>query len=569
LADRLKTSQLIAQVLLNRGITELDDCLEFLRPSLKCLHEPALLPNLTSAAERVARAIRDGDKIVVYGDYDVDGITAVAILWHAIKLLGGSVDYYIPHRLEEGYGLNAEAVAQICDAGAKLIITVDCGITAVEPAKIARDHGVDLIITDHHEPHGNSFPECCAIVHPRLAPQAALSTQNYPNPHLCGAGVAFKLAWGIGQAVNGAARVTETFKQFLLEATALAALGTIADVVPLVGENRVLAHFGLSGLTKSKLTGIRALIASAGLDGQNLDSYHVGFLLAPRLNASGRMGHAQLAVEMLTTASPERAIEIAQYLEQQNRQRQTIERKILTEALAQVDALGFNAPECRALVLGSESWHAGVIGIVASRLVERFHRPTVMVSLANGSGQGSGRSISGFHLARALEACSAHLEAHGGHEMAAGLKVRTENFESFRQAFCAHAASVITPEMLTAELKLESQAELQHFTQALVSDLNRLGPFGHGNRRPTLCVKQVELAGAPRRVGKTGDHLQLYIRQGKTHMKCIAFGGARLLDKLRPGITMDIAVQPQLNEFNGRVSVELEVKDVQCASASA
>jgi single-stranded-DNA-specific exonuclease len=342
-------------------------------------------------------------------------------------------------------------------------------------------------------------------------------------------------------------------------------LGTIADVVPLVGENRILAHFGLGGLTKSRLTGIRALISSAGLDGKDLDSYHVGFLLAPRLNASGRMGHARLAVEMLTDASPQRAVEIAQYLEQQNRQRQSIERQILEQACAQVESLGLNKPACRALVLASDTWHPGVIGIVASRMVERFNRPTIMVSMANGSGQGSGRSIAGFHLARALESCAEHLDAWGGHEMAAGLKIRSENLESFRSAFCAHAATIVTPDMLTAELKLECLANLQHLTQSLVSELNRLGPFGHGNRRPTLCVRGVELAGAPRRVGKTGDHLQLYVRQGNTHMKCIAFGAASLLERLQPGITIDLAVQPQLNEYNGHVSVELEVKDVQFA----
>jgi single-stranded-DNA-specific exonuclease len=583
LADRLRTSQLVAQMLLNRGISELDDCLNFLRPSLKCLHEPSLLPNLTLAAERIARAIRDDQKIVIYGDYDVDGITAVAILWHAIKLLGGHAETYVPHRLEEGYGLNAEAVAQVCDAGAKLIVTVDCGITAIGPANVARDRGVDLIITDHHQWHETAapltddekehepiLPTCYAIVHPRISGQrSAASGQQraYPNPHLCGAGVAFKLAWGIGQAVNGgaAARVSDEFRAFLLEATALAALGTIADVVPLVGENRVLAHYGLSGLKQSKLTGIRALIASAGLDGQKLDSYHVGFLLAPRLNACGRMGHAQLAVEMLTTASPERATEIATFLEKQNRERQSIERKILDEAIEQIDRLGMDSPDCRAIVLGSDAWHAGVIGIVASRLVDRYNRPAVLVSLANGSGQGSGRSISGFHLARAFEACNEHLEAYGGHEMAAGLKIRTENFESFRRAFCAHALGIVTPEMLTAELKLECLAELVHMTEALVQDLARLGPFGHGNRKPTLWLKEVELAGAPRRVGKTGDHLQLYIRQGQSFMRCIAFGCGHLFDKLQPGIKIDLAVQPQLNEYNGRVSVELEVKDVQFA----
>ncbi|MGH7214104.1 MAG: single-stranded-DNA-specific exonuclease RecJ [Tepidisphaeraceae bacterium] len=574
LASRLKVSPVIAQILLNRGLSEAPDCENFLKPSLKCLHDPAGIPNLLSAAERIAKAVRDREKIVVYGDYDVDGITATAILWHAIKLLGGEVDYYIPHRIEEGYGLNAEAIGQICDTGARLIISVDCGVTAIEPARVAHDKDVDLIITDHHEwheiaasltddktEHRPILPTTAyAIVHPRLPVEGQ---ELYPNKHLCGAGVAFKLAWGIGMAMSGANRVSAEFRQFLMEATALAALGTIADVVPLVGENRVLAHYGLTGLRRSRLTGIRALIASAGLEGAALDSYHVGFLLAPRLNACGRMGHAALAVEMLTKADENRAREIATYLEEQNRARQTIERQILGLALAQVTERKFDTDACRGIVLGGEGWHPGVIGIVASRIVDRFNKPTVMVALNNGHGQGSGRSIAGFHLARAFEACGDHLEAYGGHEMAAGLKLRTDNFEAFREAFCAHAMSQLTPEQLVPHLKLECQTDLRQITEALIHDLSRLGPFGHGNRRPVLCCKNIQIAAPPRRVGKTGDHLQLFVRQGPTNMKCIAFSMGGLSDTLQQGMTVDLAAEPSLNEFNGRVSVELEVKDVQ------
>jgi single-stranded-DNA-specific exonuclease len=601
LAARLKTSPLLAQVLLNRGLREPQECNDFLRPSLRAMHDPALLPNLTRAAERVARAVRDREKIVIYGDYDVDGITATAILWHAIRILGGVADYYIPHRIDEGYGLNAEAIEQICGEGAKLIISVDCGVTAVEQVRVACERGVDVIITDHHEwrevqrevqheeggsrmedgaetPSPSSIlhppsspsrsphlPDCYAVVHPRLPRDGPA----YPNPLLCGAGVAFKLAWGVGKAVTGADRVSDEFRAFLMNAMALAALGTIADVVPLVGENRIIAHQGLVGLRESKLTGLRALIGSAGLVGQALDSFDVGFKLAPRLNACGRMGHARLAVEMLTTADEPKAKEIATYLEQQNRARQAIERKILQQAVEQVAEQKLDADGSCAIVLGREDWHPGVIGIVASRLVDRYHRPAIMVALDNGHGQGSGRSIAGFHLSRALDACSEHLDTYGGHEMAAGLKLQTSKFEDFRRQFCAHAGSVLTPEMLVAELRLDCVADLPHFTEALVTDLKRLGPFGHGNRRPVLCCRGLEVVAPPRRVGASGDHLQLMVRQGPSGqpMKCIAFGYGPLFDRLTPGTAIDLAVEPSINEYNGRRSVELEVKDVQFPGA--
>jgi len=564
LAAQLKVSPLVAQVLLNRGIDTAEAGQQFLRPSLKLLHDPSLIPNLEKASQRIAQAVRDKEKIVVYGDYDVDGITAVSILWHALKTLGGDVHYYIPHRLEEGYGLNADAVAEICEGGAKLIITVDCGVTAIDPAKVAKARGVDLIITDHHEwreDHQTNepvLPDVHSIVHPRLPG----GEKPYPNPNLCGAGVAFKLAWGIGKAVVGANRVSDVYRAFLLDATALAALGTIADVVPLVGENRVIAAFGLSGLSASKLTGIRALIDSAQLTGKPLDAYHVGFRLGPRLNASGRMGHAKLAVEMLTDASPARAMEIATFLETQNHERQTIEKGILESAVQQAILLGCDRDDCRAVVLGGEGWHPGVIGIVASRIVERFHRPTVMIALNNGHGSGSARSISGFHLAHALEVCTEHLETHGGHEMAAGLKMQSANLIPFREAFCAHARELLTPEQLIPEITLEATATLGQLTLALVKDLQRLGPFGQGNPKPLICVPGVTLASPPRRVGKAGNHLQMLVRQGTATMQCILFNAADGLEKLEKGTVIDLAAQAQLNEYNGYVSVQLCIEDL-------
>jgi single-stranded-DNA-specific exonuclease len=590
LAACLKVSPLIAQILLVRGMSAAEECRTFLRPSLTSLHHPSTLPGVTQASDRIARAIRDAERIVIYGDYDVDGITASSILWHAIRVLGGRADFYVPHRLEEGYGLNSQAITQLCDQGYKVIITVDCGITAIEQARIAKDRGVDLIITDHHEwresddqgtrtdSQGASesfssprhpvtpspfpfLPDAHTLVHPRLP----VAGEPYGNPSLCGAGVAFKLAWGVGLAMTGSARVSDAFRNFLVDATALAALGTIADVVPLVGENRSLAHFGLGGLKTSKLTGLQALIASAGLTGQKLSSFDVGFKLAPRLNACGRMGHARLAVEMLTTDETSKAADIATYLEQQNRARQQLEKQIADQAVAQAIELGYDKEDSRAIVLGQEGWHPGVIGIVASRIVDKFHRPAVMVAMTNGIGQGSARSIAGFHLAKALNACTEHLESHGGHEMAAGLKVRGEKFEDFRQAFRAYAFQNLTPQDLVPSLRLDAEALIPHLTESLVRDLDRLGPFGPGNPRPLLCLRKLEVAAAPKRVGKTGDHLQLQLRQDKRMIKCIGFGFGKLEDQLRVGTFVDLAGEPTINEWNGRVSVELEVKDLQVA----
>ena len=586
LAKELGLSPVVAQMLLNRGLADGGAARDFLKPTLKILHDPMLLPGLPEASKRLAAAIAKNEKIVIYGDYDVDGITATAILWHALRLLGGHAETYVPHRLEEGYGLNAEAVAQLCDDGAKVIVTVDCGITAIEPAAVAKGRGVDLIVTDHHEwavdsgrwavgeeadsapsslptahrppptAHRPLLPACAAVVHPRLP-----ADPPYPNPNLCGAGVAFKLAWGVGLAVSGTDRVPDALRGFLVEATALAALGTIADVVPLVGENRAIAHFGLGGLTASKLTGLRALIRSAGLDGKDLDSYHVGFLLAPRLNAAGRMGHAREAVTLLTEASADEAGIIADELEQQNRSRQATERKILDQAMEQVEADLAENPGDAAIVLGGEGWHPGVIGIVAGRLVDRFHRPAIVVGFENGRGQGSARSIEGFALSDALAACGEHLLTHGGHAMAAGLSLREADFQTFRAAFGAVAKERLAAVDLTPRLSLDATCDLADVTEALIDQIARLGPFGNANRRPLLCLRNLELTADPRAVGKRGDVLQLWLRSGRSRLKGVVFNCPTPPANLRSGATIDAAVEAKINEWQGRRSVELEVRD--------
>ena len=578
LAKQLGTSPVVGQMLLNRGFSpdRPDEARRFARPQLSDLLEPADVPGVAAAAERLALAVKNGEKIAIYGDYDVDGITASAILWHALTLLGadaGDVTTYVPHRVDEGYGLNAEAVHKLADAGAKVIVSVDCGVTAVEEATAAKSRGVDLIVTDHHEWKLNDdgsplLPtDACAIVHPRLPP--ADGQTEYANPHLTGAGVAFKLAWETGKRLTGKEKVSAEMRSFLIEALALAALGTIADVAPLTGENRTIARFGLGGLTRTKLRGLRALIDSAGLGGQELDSYHVGFLLGPRLNAIGRMGHAAEAVKLLTSAGEGEARDIADGLEQQNRDRQATERKIVDQAVGLVRDAGYDRPGCPAIVVEAEGWHPGVVGIVASRLVDKFCRPAVVLAVnEDGTAAGSGRSVGKFHLAHALAGCDDLLESHGGHAMAAGVRLKAENVAAFRERFTDLAREQLSADDLVPCLRADAAVSLPQIDRPLVEELHRLGPFGNGNPKPTLVVRGLTVLSA-RSCGKTGDHLQLQLDDGRgTRIKAIAFGCGKLATELRGGDEVDVAGEASLNEWQGRVSVELNVKDLAPASKS-
>jgi single-stranded-DNA-specific exonuclease len=563
LAAALRVSPVVAQVLLNRGITDADAARQFLKPAASDLLPPEALPGAARAAERIAAGIAAGEKIVLFGDYDVDGITGVSILWHCLRLAGAEPGFYIPHRLEEGYGISLEAIETLAGDGARLVVTVDCGVTAAEPAHLARQGNIELIITDHHAPHTDpsgrpELPEAM-IVHPAIPSDG----RAYPNPHLSGAGVALKLAWAIAQRISGSEKVAPRFREFLIEAMGLAALGTIADIVPLVGENRIIAHHGLAGLPQSKLPGIRALIESAGLAGKRLEGYDIGFKLAPRLNAIGRMGHARLAVEMLTRADPAEATKIARNLEQQNRARQTLERKIAFEAETMVVEQKQNSDAVRGIVLAAQGWHAGVIGIVASRITEQFGRPTVMIALENGAGQGSARSIRNFPLHEVLGACREHLLTYGGHAMAAGLRIEADRVAAFREAFQRRAAQLLTPADLAPRLRLDDVIGLGQLDLQLVNDLARLEPFGAGNPAARLASDWLTVVGEPRAVGSSGTHLQLTLGDGVRQCKAIAFGQARLKTELLDHRKCRVAFEPIINEWNGRRSVEMQVLDFQ------
>ncbi|MHC4627715.1 MAG: single-stranded-DNA-specific exonuclease RecJ, partial [Planctomycetota bacterium] len=352
LSRSLKVSPLVAQVLINRQITDAETGSRFLTPKLTDLIDPAQMPGIGPAVQRLKQAITGKERITIYGDYDVDGITGVSILWQILTLHGADVDYYIPHRIDEGYGLNAEAIETLARSGTGLLVTVDCGITALDSVELAGRLGLDVIITDHHQPNCD-LPKAVAIVHPALE-------ESYPNQDSAGAMVAFKLAWAVANELNSGRRLEPRLREHMLSATSLAAMGTIADIVDLRGENRILTSYGLGALPDSKLSGIQALIETAGLTGQKLDSFHIGFRLAPMLNAAGRMGHARLAVELLTSDSPVRSMQIAEYLKDQNSLRQQCDRKIFKQASEMIVGRGLNHPDRKSIVLSSEDWHTGV-----------------------------------------------------------------------------------------------------------------------------------------------------------------------------------------------------------------
>ncbi len=564
LSRELHVPAVLAQLLLNRGISEPAPARRFLEASLDGLHDPALLPGASEAAERIVRAVQDKRRIVIYGDYDVDGVTGSAILIECLKLAGADVRFYVPHRLDEGYGLNAAALETVRrEEQADLVVTVDCGIASCDEARVARELGLELIVTDHHE-FAAELPKADCLVHPRLP------GGSYPFHGLSGAGVAFKVAWGIAQRLSGAVKVTPAFREFLIQSVSLAALGTVADVVPLHDENRVLVRHGLVSLKERPSLGLRELMATAELsEREKLDAEDIAFRLAPRINAAGRLGQARLAVELLTTRNEPRARELARYLTGQNEQRQTLERRIFKEAKELVEK-EHDVDRDRAIVLGKRDWHAGVIGIVAGRLAEKFWRPVIMISLGDPVGQGSGRSIPGFNLHEALHACRELLESYGGHAAAAGLKIRSENLTRFRAAFCEHAATKLVSQDLVEHLRIDAEVLLADITPRLVQTIENLAPFGAGNRRPLLMAANVELLGPAKRIGGGERHLSFQLRQDRSRVRAVAFGMGDRAEELMPGSKYDVAFSPQLNTYQGFTRVDLHVKDFRpCAEVNS
>lgn len=562
LARDLNTSEVVAQLLRNRGIETAPDGRMFLDSPLSALHPPGNLPGVGAAADRIVAALAEKRKIVVFGDYDVDGTTGTALLVRLFEKLGGKPRFYIPHRQDEGYGLSGDALRGLKADGAELVITVDCGITAVKEAEIAAEIGLELIVTDHHE-FGPALPRAAAVVHPRL-PGA-----NYPFGDLSGAGVALKLAWAICQRVSKADRVTPELREFLLDAVGLAALGLVADVVPLRGENRILVKHGLQRLAAKPPLGIMALAEAAGLNVAKVQAEDISFKLGPRLNAAGRLDCAALVVELLTTRNADRAKELAEILEGFNKQRQTIERRITAEAKELVLAGGYDT--AAGIVLAAADWHQGVIGVVAGRLTEHFAKPCVLIALKPNDepSTGSGRSIPGLALHEALNACTNLLVSHGGHAMAAGVKVRESQLDAFREAFAAHIATVFPDGNPTPVMHLDAEVPLSALTLGLLKEIDKLEPYGAENPKPRFLVSEVTVVeGSAKKIGQGERHMSFRVRQGGTTMRAVAFGmGDRLDELLSAQGSCCLAFTPKVNEWNGYKNVEVEVVDF-CAGVT-
>lgn len=547
-ANQLNISSTIARILLNRGIDSFESARRFFRAEFNELHDPFLLNNMERAVNRLIEVIKNHEKLMIFGDYDVDGVTSVALFLRVLRdELGYEPQYYIPNRQREGYGISAPGIEHAKKHGISLIITVDCGITAREEIALANEYGIDVIITDHHEPGGSELPEAYAILDPKC------KDERYPFNELAGVGVTFKLL----QALFIQLKLNQ---ERLLKYLQFVALGSAADIVPLVDENRIIVRLGLQELSQSENVGIQALVEMAGLQQKKLGTGQVVFMIAPRINAVGRLGDASRAVNLLTTNNRSQAKNIAAVLDAENRKRKTIDEKTFEDALGLI-ARKFDAKQDPAFVLDMNGWHSGVIGIVASRVVEKYYRPTIMIAVENGIGKGSARSISGFDLYRALSECQDELIGFGGHKYAAGLTIKAENVDSFRKRFIEIAAGMLDEEMLLPKLRIESEITLEQINGKFVRILKQFAPYGPQNMRPVFVARNLQAVGTPKIVGK--NHLKFKVKQGAVIMDAIGFNLGHLKYRLAPGEkNLDIAFVIEENEWMGHITIQLQIKDM-------
>lgn len=547
ISNDIKCPAIISELLLRKGMTNIDKIKKFLKPSLEQVHDPFLFPDMEKAVDRIIAAVNAGEKITIYGDYDVDGTTSTALLYLGLKKLNADINYYIPHRMIDGYGLSITGVEHIAEMGTSLIITVDCGVNAIEEVNKINSLGIDIIITDHHNPK-EVLPSAIAIINPKL------KNCKYPFHHLAGVGVAYKLLVAVFTKLD------VEHKEWITKYIDLVALGTIADIVPLIDENRVFSSFGLERLFKKKNIGLSSLMNIAGISDKELNSGDIVFGIAPRINAAGRMGSAERAVELLIATDETRSMELAEIIERENSLRQQIDQRTFSEACEIIENKYKNIDETPCFVVSSDNWHPGVIGIVASRIVEKYYRPTIMISFKDGIGHGSGRSIADFDLFEALLSVNEYLESFGGHKYAAGLSIFAEYLDSFENKLAKFAKSHITEEQLIPPLKIDTHIELYDINEILLEWLEKFTPYGPANMRPVFLTENVIIVGYPYSVGK--NHLKIKIMKDGCTLDCIGFNLGDYLPLLKKGLRIDVAYSLEFNTWHNRTTIQARLKDL-------
>ena len=548
LKKEFNTSEIIAKVLANRGIESLKSSHNFFNPSNDQLHDPFMMKNMDIAVDRISKNIQNQKPILIFGDYDVDGTTGASLLYLGLKDLNAIVEYYIPHREKEGYGLSSGGIDYAHSIGADLLITCDCGINAFQPVDYANEHGVDIIITDHHIPD-KKLPNAYAVLNPKQ------KGCEYPFKGLCGCGVAFKLISalseksGIGQNVG-------------LNYLDLVALATSADMVPILDENRVLVHGGLDQLEESKSPGIHQLLVQTGLVGESLNVGKLVFGLAPKINAAGWMGDANRTVELLTTSDKTRAEELASILVRENKRRQLIQEDIVNDAIRLVHSQ-VDLENNKVVIIGAKGWHPGVVGIVASRIKDEFSRPAIVIAFdKEGIGKGSARSIPNLDLYEALSYAAKFLEGYGGHPMAAGLTVREDKFENFKSLFLRNVNKILTNDDLIPAISIDGEMALTDINSRFMRFLEKLGPFGPGNMRPKFVSRNLSISGQPRLMGN-GEHIRFIVSQNGRNYPAVGFKLSSHYEDLIRGVPVDIAYVVEVNQWQGQSNIQLNVRDIQ------
>ena len=544
-AKKFGMSLVMAVVFLNRGIDTEEKLKNYLKKPLESIYNPMLLPGMEKACDRIKKALENGEKITIYGDYDADGVTSTSILYMFLAENGANVDYYIPDRFSEGYGLNIMAVNKISKSGTKLLITVDCGIVSTGEVQLAKAQGMDVIITDHHTCR-EELPKAVSVINPKRA------DSSYPFSGLAGVGVAFKLVLGL------AIKLGMNTRDVFMEYVDMVALGTIADVVPLIDENRVIADKGINSIEHTNNKGIRALMDLAGAGGKSIDANSVAFFASPRLNAAGRLENASISVELMICDDEERAKEIAEHLDSLNLERKEIEQKIFEEAYKQAEEMG---EDKLVYVISGENWNHGVIGIVASRISELFYRPCILISVENGNGKGSGRSVPEMNLFDALSSCEDVLTAFGGHSQAAGLSISADKIEEFSKKINEFAKKNIDVSTLVPKLLIDCNLSGASVTIKAAKMIESLAPFGEGNELPVFSMRDLKVI-ASQSMGVDKKHLRVRLSDGSNVFNAVGFGMGELSEKLIPGTLVSVAFNMNINTYQGSESLQLILKDI-------